>query len=270
MKAPRSVRTAGSLLCSSLFCSDVCGCSNVERVGDLTRTEAHGPQLRAENNVRHENSTKKYHRGVYTLIIRSRRPCKVSIRRHASVVVKRGWYLYTGSALGRGSASLEARIRRHLARDKHEFWHIDRILSCESAQVVAVVFAETTSDAECTVNAALLEHQNTRVFFRGIGSSDCRCESHFLAADGSLSPLKQIVRSCYTKLGLRPHVLRDLKFGESDRILVPCDAEPRRYRRTDSNAPVKASSMDIKTTCFKVVPSDKCRLMASTMVCAAT
>lgn len=160
-------------------------------------------------------------RGVYTLIIRLPRSCRVSIGKRVSVLVKQGLYLYIGSALGRGSTSLEARIRRHLARDKGRFWHIDRILACESARVVSVVFAETTSKAECKVNAALLEYPNIRVFFRGIGSSDCRCRSHFLVAEASLRSLQQKVRSCYTELGLRPHVLKDLKFGESDSISIP-------------------------------------------------
>jgi Uri superfamily endonuclease len=161
------------------------------------------------------NETKYGLRGVYTLIIRLARPCKATIRKHVPVVVDRGLYLYTGSASGRGSASLEGRIRRHLRREKKEFWHVDRILACKSAHVVSVVYAVTTSKGECRVNAALLKHTNIRVPFKGLGSSDCRCESHFLEARGSFRSLRQKVRACYTTLGLRPRVLKTLRAGHS-------------------------------------------------------
>jgi len=147
-------------------------------------------------------------RGVYTLTIRLRRPCRVRIGRHVSSTLKKGLYLYTGSAMGRGSTSLEARIRRHLRQDKKQFWHIDRILGCKLARVLSVVYASSTSKVECRINAALLKHKSFRVFLRGIGSSDCRCEAHFLMATGSLRSLQQKVRSCYAKMGFHPHVLK--------------------------------------------------------------
>lgn len=154
-------------------------------------------------------------RGVYTLIIRFLRPCKATIRKHMPVVVDRGLYFYTGSGSGRGSTSLEGRIGRHLRREKKEFWHVDRILACKSAHVVSVVYAVRTKKAECRVNAALLEHTNVRAPFKGIGSSDCRCESHFLEARGSLRLLRQKVRACYSALGFRPRVLNTPRGGHS-------------------------------------------------------
>lgn len=169
--------------------------------------------------MRH-GATKKYHRGVYTLIIRLPRPCKISIAKHSPLVVKQGLYLYVGSALGRGSTSLEARIQHHLRQQKSRFWHIDRILACESAQVVSVVYAETARKAECRVNAALLMDPSITVFFKGIGSSDCRCESHFLKATGSLRSVQQKVRWCYLRLGLRPKIMRCPTADESERTTI--------------------------------------------------
>ena len=147
-------------------------------------------------------------RGVYTLIIRLAAPCSIAVGRHLSVLFKRGLYLYTGSALGRGSTSLEGRISRHLSRHKNDFWHIDRILSSDSRYAVSVIFAKTTSKAECRVNRALLMDPNIGVLTKGIGSSDCKCESHFLATGRTLSVLRRKVRLCYTSLGLRPRTLK--------------------------------------------------------------
>jgi len=149
-------------------------------------------------------------RGIYTLIIRLTAPRRIAVGRHLSISFKRGLYLYTGSALGRSSASLEGRISRHLSREKDDFWHIDRILSSNSGEVVSVIFAETTSKAECKMNRALLTVPDIGVLAKGIGSSDCKCESHFLIARCRLGALRREVGSCYASLRLRPRVLKDL------------------------------------------------------------
>ena len=154
-------------------------------------------------------------RGVYTLIIRSSRPSRIKVGRHLTILLKRDLYLYSGSALGRGSTSLEGRISRHLTREKTRFWHIDRILSSDSTRVVSVIFAKTTSKMECKLNAALLKDSGIRVPMRGVGSTDCGCESHFLMTRYTLSVLRKKVISCYIKLGLRPHTLRDPRIAGS-------------------------------------------------------
>jgi Uri superfamily endonuclease len=148
-------------------------------------------------------------RGVYTLIIRSVQSRGIKVGGRLPVFLERGLYLYTGSALGRGSTSLEGRISRHLSRKKKNFWHIDRILLSNSVRVVSIVFAKTTSKMECRVNTALLKESGTEVPARGIGSSDCRCESHFLMARYTSGVLRGKVRLCYIRLGLRPRMLED-------------------------------------------------------------
>lgn len=157
--------------------------------------------------MRESYPAKKCHRGVYTLVIFFRHLRTIRIRKHVSIVLEPGLYLYTGSALGYGSTSLEARIRRHCVRQKTKFWHIDRILACRTSQIVAVLFAETSRKAECGLNKALLECRNFSIVAKGIGSSDCRCNSHFLAAKGTLRSVQQTARSCYAKMGLRPCIL---------------------------------------------------------------
>jgi len=154
-------------------------------------------------------------RGIYTLIIRCSRPARIKVGRHLTLRLRRGWYLYSGSALGRGSTSLEWRISRHLTQEKKHFWHIDRILSSDSTRVVSVIFAKTTSKMECKLNAALLKDPGIRVPGRWVGSTDCRCESHFLTTRDTLDVLRQKVRLCYTRLGLRPRTLECSRIAES-------------------------------------------------------
>jgi Uri superfamily endonuclease len=158
---------------------------------------------------REKRSNQKNQRGVYTLIIRSAQAGRIEVGGRPLVLLERGLYLYTGSALGRGSTSLEGRISRHLSRKKRNFWHIDRVLSSSSVRVVSVVFAKTTSKMECRVNTALLKEPRIGVVARGVGSSDCRCESHFLMARCTLRVLRCKVRLCYVRLGLRPRIVED-------------------------------------------------------------
>jgi Uri superfamily endonuclease len=169
-------------------------------------------------------------RGIYTLIIRCSRPSRITVGRHLTVLLKRDLYLYSGSALGRGSTSLQGRISRHLTRDKKHFWHIDRILSSDSTRVVLVVFAKTTRKMECKLNVALLKYSGIGVPMKGVGSTDCRCESHFLITRDSLGVLRQRVRLCYTRLGLRPRTLEGPRIAESAFQLIS-----RAYRGRNSS-----------------------------------
>jgi Uri superfamily endonuclease len=148
-------------------------------------------------------------RGVYTLIIRSAQPRRIEIGGRPLVFLERGLHLYTGSALGRGSTSLEGRISRHLSREKKNFWHIDWVLSSSPVSVVSVIFAKTTSKMECRVNTSLLKEPRIRVLARGVGSSDCNCESHLLMARCTSRVLRRKVRLCYVRLGLRPSIVED-------------------------------------------------------------
>jgi Uri superfamily endonuclease len=160
--------------------------------------------------------SKKNHQGVYTLIIRSAQSCRIRVGGRVLVFLEGGLYLYTGSALGRGATSLEGRISRHLGRRKRNFWHIDRILSSNSVRIVSVVSANTTSKMECKVNTALQKNSDIEVLARGVGSSDCRCESHFLWARCTSGVLRRKVRSSYIRLGLCPRMLEDHSISPAD------------------------------------------------------
>lgn len=80
-----------------------------------------------------------------------------------------GDYVYTGSA----RRNLEARIARHLRRDKRLRWHIDYLLAAPGVTVGEVRRSDV---AECVLNQATAG----RVPVPGFGASDCRqgCGSH--------------------------------------------------------------------------------------------
>ena len=80
-----------------------------------------------------------------------------------------GHYVYTGSA----KVNLEARIARHLSKDKKLKWHIDYLLNAPGVHVTQVT---RSIETECACN------QNTPGYclVAKFGASDCRsgCISH--------------------------------------------------------------------------------------------
>lgn len=80
-----------------------------------------------------------------------------------------GHYVYTGSA----KANLEARIARHLSKDKKLKWHIDYLLNAPGVHVTQLT---RSIENECACN------QNTpgNCLVAKFGASDCRsgCISH--------------------------------------------------------------------------------------------
>ena len=147
-------------------------------------------------------------RGVYTLIIELHGPLELEVGSLGRIRLEPGFYLYTGSALGRGPLGLRGRVKRHLSKAKKIFWHIDYVLVEPGARVVAVVAAGTGERLECVVNKALAARLGAGAPVRGFGSSDCRsgCQAHLLYT-GQEEPTEH-VRAVYASLGLRPVVLR--------------------------------------------------------------
>ncbi|RLI39677.1 hypothetical protein DRO60_00560 [Candidatus Bathyarchaeota archaeon] len=147
-------------------------------------------------------------RGVYTLVICLEKGLAFDAGSLGRVVLRPGFYLYTGSGLGPGPLSLRGRVRRHLGARKKPFWHIDYLLEQSGARVVAVVASPSLIKEECRVNQALIEGLEAEVPVRGFGSSDCRsgCPAHLLYA-GREDP-SEAVLATYRRLGLRPVLLR--------------------------------------------------------------
>jgi len=142
-------------------------------------------------------------RGVYCLLIRLGRERSIKPRRGVSWLLPEGYYIYTGSALGRSSTSLEMRLERHLRVDKKTFWHIDRLLD-GSAKVVKVFYAETTAKLECDLNqkiSTLLQAKPVK----GFGSSDCKygCIGHLLYLHQTTGDPSESIRKAYYELGLQ-------------------------------------------------------------------
>jgi len=80
-----------------------------------------------------------------------------------------GDYVYTGSA----KTNIDARIARHLQREKKLHWHIDYLLASDQVRVDEVL---QYAEPECTVN----QQAKGIVVVNKFGASDCQhnCGSH--------------------------------------------------------------------------------------------
>lgn len=112
-------------------------------------------------------------KGSYILVLDLAEDTLLKIGRLGTFEFPAGLYLYCGSALN----GLEARIRRHLQRDKKRHWHIDYLTAV--APVVQVWWVADEQRWECQWAQAIAA-QDCEVVARGFGSSDCRCPTHLL------------------------------------------------------------------------------------------
>ena len=106
---------------------------------------------------------------TYQLLIEVSSPLEIEVGRQGRCHFVAGRYIYTGSA----KRNFEARIARHLRKDKKLHWHIDYLLA---QPVVTVVDVRRYGEEECDIN----QRQPGSIPLPGFGASDCRerCGSH--------------------------------------------------------------------------------------------
>jgi Uri superfamily endonuclease len=114
--------------------------------------------------------------GVYSLLIELKKNQKIRIGNLGKFHFKKGYYIYTGSAMN----NLEKRIERHLKKKKKKFWHIDYLLSNKHAQVISILKIKTRERIECKLNETILKNLMGKILIEKFGSSDCKCKSHLI------------------------------------------------------------------------------------------
>lgn len=109
-------------------------------------------------------------RGAYLLLMRLRRPRRISIGQLGEHRFEAGSYIYVGSAM----AHLSRRVERHLRRRKRHHWHIDDLR--QVADDVAALPIRSAQRQECQLAASVSRYAS--IAMKGFGSSDCSCDSH--------------------------------------------------------------------------------------------
>ena len=135
-------------------------------------------------------------KGTYVLIIELRVDTKIRIGKLGIIQLQKGFYAYIGSALN----GLNARIERHIRKEKKFHWHIDYLL--DKAKIKEIIYAETNEKKECDI-AKMLERNFKSI--KNFGSSDCRCESH-LFFSGDFKDLQANILAGFNENKLNPRI----------------------------------------------------------------
>lgn len=119
-------------------------------------------------------------------------------------MLRKGYYAYTGSAVGKGAVSLRQRVARHLRKKKIKHWHIDHLLNCPGARVTAVVACASKINRECKINKVIQNIRGTNVPIKGFGASDCQrnCASHlvYLGKEDVFDAIINVYRGLSTRV----------------------------------------------------------------------
>lgn len=125
-------------------------------------------------------------RGVYVLVIDLKKKLDIKVGKLGMTVFTPGKYLY----IGRAKQYLNGRLKRHLRKDKKNFWHIDYLL--RFAHIEEIWIKRHFFD-ECHTAATILSLCKDDSFpILGFGSSDCRCPSHLIHLTGPEGALPQL------------------------------------------------------------------------------
>ena len=112
--------------------------------------------------------------GTYALILTPNSSKPVKIGKLGLLQVRKGYYIYVGSAFGPGG--LKARIAHHKKVSNRPRWHIDYLRTVTHIKELWYSF-----------DSVRREHQWADIFtnakgviapFPGFGSSDCNCKTH--------------------------------------------------------------------------------------------
>ena len=108
---------------------------------------------------------------TYCLIIRLNSNSNITVGKLGKLNFKKGYYVYVGSALN----SIDARIKRHLRKEKKLFWHIDYLLNSPHTSISEVIFEDSAQKWECNIAEQISKKGISLIKF---GCSDCKCDSH--------------------------------------------------------------------------------------------
>jgi len=127
-------------------------------------------------------------KGSYILLIKLKENKTINIGKIGKFDFKKGFYVYVGSALN----GLDARINRHLRRNKKIHWHIDYLLNF--TLITGIFYKKNSVKEECKI-----AHIFTKklISIKGFGCSDCKCKSHLFY--GSYNEIISIIKRLQMK-----------------------------------------------------------------------
>ena len=112
--------------------------------------------------------------GTYALILFCPRDKLIHIGKLGALELRRGFYVYVGSALGPGG--VRARVAHHAQLSPRPHWHIDYLRPHLLLDRVGYSYGRIRREHRWARFIRALT--GASVPLAGFGSSDCRCEAH--------------------------------------------------------------------------------------------
>ena len=133
----------------------------------------------------------------------SEKPFNVKIGKVGQAQIRNALYLYTGSALGRGGASLEKRVSRHYRKDKRTRWHVDYLTVRAEITIKNVVCLESPRRFECKISQLIISELDAKPILLHAGSTDCNCDGHLLTLRnaGDINAVLKRLEEIYSRFG---------------------------------------------------------------------
>jgi Uri superfamily endonuclease len=156
-------------------------------------------------------------RGVYTILIKVNASAFIEVGKLGRFKFS-GLYSYTGSALGKGSSSLNGRVLRHLGlrSQKRLRWHIDYLLEHPLVRVEGVITSTAeTKSKECQISKNISNIAGLPPPVRKFGATDCSCESHLAKLKGNPDRAIPTIVEAHIRAGLKPITVPKSRFRES-------------------------------------------------------
>ena len=133
--------------------------------------------------------------GTYILILRSRLSRVVLIGALGYLTMRKGLYVYVGSAFGSGG--IRTRLSHHIRISQRPHWHIDYLRP--HTQLQEMLFTSSPVRLEHAWSHSFSKARGVELPLVGFGSSDCQCSTHlfffesFSSCQTLLHHLSQIV-----------------------------------------------------------------------------
>lgn len=112
--------------------------------------------------------------GTYALVLSCSRTEVVQIGKLGLLEIRRGFYVYVGSAMGPGG--MRARVAHHEKISQRPHWHIDYLRP--HTRLDRVWYSRHRIRREHRWARTIHSLRGASVPMAGFGSSDCRCVSH--------------------------------------------------------------------------------------------
>lgn len=110
---------------------------------------------------------------LYVVHLQVDKEAKITVGKLGSFTFPKGKYLYVGSA----KRNIEARLKRHIKKEKSLRWHFDYL---RPYGIITKVDTFSRDLSECELLERTLSETSGQLLFKGFGSSDCKCKSHLI------------------------------------------------------------------------------------------